>query len=197
MIRNCTLLAFGLLLGLLTSLTALGQAPQLAKYQKGTTEKGQKVGVWEYYGYTATGQQVVVQRYDHDKNKMVFFREVPYATYFTEVKPGEWRYVQPDQPPMFVGGAWVLGYHMAQLVYPQEAQERLLQGKVTVTIQIDTLGHVASYRLTQRVGRSCDEEAMRVARTIPQTWVPARIGSRAVAVEYELPFNFSMTVTKH
>ena len=60
MIRNCTLLAFGLLLGLLTSLPVLGQAPQLAKYQKGTTEKGQKVGVWEYYGYTTTGQQVVV-----------------------------------------------------------------------------------------------------------------------------------------
>ncbi|MFD1873777.1 energy transducer TonB [Hymenobacter bucti] len=155
-------------------------------------EKGQKKGVWEYFGYTATGQQVVVQRYDHDKNKLIFFREVPYATYFTEVKPGEWRYMQPDQPPMFVGGAGVLGYHMAQLVYPQEAQERALQGKVTVTIQLDTLGHVAGYRLTQRVGRSCDEEAMRVARAIPQTWVPARMGSHAVAVEYELPFNFSM-----
>jgi protein TonB len=197
MIRNCTLLAYGLLLGLFTSLPALGQAPQLAKYQKGTIEKGQKVGVWEYYGYTTAGEQVVVQRYDHDKNKIVSFREVPYATYFTEVKPGEWRYVQPDQPPMFVGGAGVLGYHMAQLVYPQEAQERLLQGKVTVTIQIDTLGHVKSYRLTQRVGRACDEEAMRVAKVIPQTWVPARMGSHAVAVEYELPFNFNMTVTKH
>jgi protein TonB len=197
MIRNCTLLTYGLLLGLFTSLPALGQAPQLAKYQKGTIEKGQKVGIWEYYGYTTAGEQVVVQRYDHDKNKIVSFREVPYATYFTEVKPGEWRYVQPDQPPMFVGGAGVLGYHMAQLVYPQEAQERLLQGKVTVTIQIDTLGHVKSYRLTQRVGRACDEEAMRVAKVIPQTWVPARMGSHAVAVEYELPFNFNMTVTKH
>jgi protein TonB len=178
MIHNCTLLAFGLLLGLLTSLPVLGQAPQLSKYQKGTTDKGQK--------------QVIVQRYDHDKKKLVSFREVPYATYFTEIKPGEWRYAQPDQPPMFVGGAGVLSYHMAQLVYPQEAQERLLQGKVLVTIQIDTLGRVTNYRLTQRVGRSCDEEAMRVARAIPQTWVPARMGSRAVAVEYELPFNFSM-----
>jgi protein TonB len=195
MIRNCTLLFLGLLLGLLTSFPVLAQAPQLSKYQKGTIEKGQKVGVWEYYGYTTTGQQVVVQQYDHDKNKLISFREVPYATYFTEVKPGEWRYVQPDRPPMFVGGTGVLSYHMAQLVYPQEAQELLLQGKVTVTIHIDTLGHVASYRLTQRVGRPCDEEAMRVARAIPQTWVPARMGSHAVAVEYELPFNFN--IKKH
>ncbi|RZK62218.1 MAG: energy transducer TonB, partial [Hymenobacter sp.] len=55
-----------------------------------------------------------------------------------------------------------------------------------------TLGQVSSYRLAQRIGRVCDEEAMRVARTIPPTWVPARMGSHAVAVDYELPFNFRL-----
>lgn len=134
-----------------------------------------------------------MQRYDHDAHKLVFFRPVAYATYFTEVKPGEWRYVQPDEPPLFVGGAGVLGYHMAQLEYPEEAKERQVQGKVVVTLQLDTLGRVTSYRLKQRIGRACDDEAMRVARTIPQTWVPARMGSHAVAVEYELPFNFNLT----
>lgn len=192
MIRNCTLLIYGLLFILFNVSPVLAQAVQLSKYQKGTTVKGRKVGTWEYFGYTTSGEQVVVQRYDHDANKLLSFRPVPYATYFTEVKPGEWRYVQPDQPPMFVGGAGVLSYHLAQLVYPQEAQEQMLQGKVTVTLQIDTLGRVATYRLTQRIGRSCDDEALRVARLIPQTWVPARMGSHAVAVEYELPFNFNI-----
>lgn len=193
MIRNCTLLFCGLLIALLSTRQGLAQGLPLAKYQKGTIEKGQKVGVWEYYGYTTSGEQVVVQRYDHDAHKLVFFRPVAYATYFTEVKPGEWRYVQPDEPPLFVGGAGVLGYHMAQLEYPEEAKERQVQGKVVVTLQIDTLGRVTSYRLKQRIGRACDDEAMRVARTIPQTWVPARMGSHAVAVEYELPFNFNLT----
>lgn len=193
MIRKCTLLLGGLgLLGLIASQPASAQLGQLAKYEKGTREKGRKVGIWEYYGYTTSGEQVVVQRYDHDKNKLLSFRPVPYATYFTEVKPDEWRYVQPDQPPMFIGGVQALTVYVSQLVYPQEAQNRMLQGKVTVTLRIDTLGHIENCRLTQRIGRECDEEAMRVARAIPQTWVPARMGSHAVAVEYELPFNFRL-----
>jgi protein TonB len=194
MIQKCTLLVSALgLLGLVTSKPILAQRAQLAKYEKGTLQNGQKVGIWEYYGATTTGEQVVVQRYDHDKHKLLSFRPVPYATYLTEVKPDQWRYVQADQPPMFIGGAEALAVYTAQLVYPQEAQERMLQGKVVVTFQIDTLGQVSNYRVTQRIGRACDEEALRVARTIPPTWVPARMGSRAVAVEYELPFTFRMT----
>ena len=193
MIPKCTLLVSALgLLGLLASRPALAQRAQLAKYEKGTMQNGRKTGIWEYYGTTTTGEQVVVQRYDHDQHKLLFFRPVPYATYLTEIKPDEWRYVQADQPPMFIGGAEALAVYTAQLAYPPEAQERMLQGKVVVTFRIDTLGQVSNYRLTQRIGRACDEEAMRVARTIPPTWVPARMGSRAVAVEYELPFLFRM-----
>ena len=190
MIPKVTLLASGIgLLGLLATLPALAQRSQ---FQKGTMEKGKKVGVWEYYGHTTTGEQVVVQRYDHDQNKLVFFRPVPYATYLSEVRPEEWRYVQPDQPPMFIGGSELLATYTSQLNYPQDAKVHMLQGKVVITFRIDTLGQVSNYRVTQHVGRSCDEEALRVARSIPPTWVPARVGSHAVAVDYELPFNFRL-----
>ncbi|RYY20555.1 MAG: hypothetical protein EOO36_03040 [Cytophagaceae bacterium] len=69
---------------------------------------------------------MVGQRYDHDQHKLLFFRPVPYATYLTEVKPDQWRYVQADQPPMFIGGAEALAVYTAQLAYPPEAQERML-----------------------------------------------------------------------
>ena len=193
MTKIVTLLVSGLAtLGVFASRPALAQRAQLAKFQKGTMENGQKVGVWEYYGTTTTGQQVVVQRYDHDKHKLLSFRPVPYATYLTEVKPTEWRYMQLEQPPMFIGGAEVLTVYTSQLEYPQQAQKQRLVGKVVVTFQIDTLGQVSNYKLKQRIGYLCDEEAMRVARSIPPTWIPAHIGSHAVAVEYELPFNFRL-----
>lgn len=153
---------------------------------------GQKVGVWEYFGPTTTGEQAVVQRYDHNTNKLIYFRPAPYSSYLTEVKPNEWRYVQPDQPPLFIGGNEALKVYASQLVYPPEAQSKLQQGKVVVTFVIDTLGHTSNYKVKQRVGRACDEEALRVAHLVPQTWVPARMGSHAVAVEYELPFTFRM-----
>ena len=171
---------------------ALAQSEQLAKFQKGTLEKGKKVGLWQYYGYTTTGTLTVVQVYDHSTNKLLYFRPVAAANYLTEIKPSEWRYAQPDQPPLFIGGTEALNAYVSQLVYPKEAQERMQQGKVVVTFRIDTLGRVSNYRLTQRVGRACDEEALRVAKTIPPTWVPARMGSRSVSVEYELPFSFRL-----
>jgi protein TonB len=194
MISICTLLRNTLfILGLLVIRPALAQQSQLDKFQKGTLEKGRKVGIWQYFGYTTTGTLTVVQVYDHSNNKLLYFRPLATITYRVEMKPGEWHYVQPDQPPLFIGGTEALLVYMSKLVYSQEAQERMLEGKVVVSFRIDTLGRVSNYRLAKGIGRSCDEEAMRVAQTIPPTWVPARVGSHAVAVEYELPFAFHLS----
>jgi protein TonB len=191
---TCTLLRNILfILGLLAIKPALAQQSQLDKFQKGTLEKGHKVGIWQYYGYTTTGTLTVVQVYDHNTNKLLYFRPVGTTNYNTEVKPGEWRYMQPDQPPLFIGGTEAMLVYMSQLVYSRDAQERMLEGKVVVSFHIDTLGRVSNYRLAKGIGLLCDEEAMRVAKIIPQTWVPAHMGSRAVAVEYELPFTFRLS----
>jgi protein TonB len=191
---NCTytLKRIGLLfiLALLASYPALAQKEQDAV---GKMEKGRKVGVWEYYGPTTTGERVVIQRYDHDAQKLVYFRPAASTTYHVETSPGNWQYVRPDQPPLFIGGAPVLASYIAKLVYPQSALDRHVEGIVVITLQIDSLGHATDYRLTKRVSMECDEAAMKVARNIPQTWVPAKVGSHAVAAEYDLPFNFKMS----
>lgn len=194
MLRNCTLsLKLLFILLLLAIRPALGQQSELDKYQKGVYEKGKKIGIWQYYGYTTTGALTVVQVYDHSTKKLLYFRPLAATTYRAEVKPGDWRYVQPDQPPLFIGGTEALLVYMAQLVYSREAQERMLEGRVMINFRIDSLGRVSDYRLAKGIGLLCDEEAMRVAKIIPQTWVPARVGSHAVAVEYELPFSFRLS----
>jgi protein TonB len=191
---NCTytLRRIGLLfiLALLASYPALAQKEQDAV---GKMDKGRKVGVWEYYGPTTTGERVVIQRYDHDAQKLVYYRPAASTTYHVETSPGNWQYVRPDRPPLFIGGAPVLASYIAKLVYPQSALDRHVEGLVVITMQIDSLGHTTDFRLTKRVSLECDEAAMKVARNIPQTWVPAKVGSHAVASEYELPFNFKMS----
>lgn len=162
------------------------------KYEKGALTKGQKTGVWEYYGYTPSGEKVVVQRYDHDQRRLLYFRPGPDVMCHTEVSPGKWSYVRPDQPPLFIGSDVALAEYTGRLNYPELAQSRNIQGKVVVAFLIDTLGHVSNHHLVQRIGGGCDEEALRVARTVPEQWVPARLGRRAVAVEYELPLNFRL-----
>jgi protein TonB len=162
------------------------------KYEKGTLVKGQKTGVWEYFGYTPSGEKVVLQRYDHDQRRLLYFRPGPDLMCHTEVSPGKWTYVRPDQPPLFIGSDVALAEYTRQLVYPAAAQTHNIQGKVIVAFVLDTLGHLSNYHLVQRIGGGCDEEALRVARTVPEQWIPARLGRRAVAVEVELPLNFRL-----
>ncbi|QKG53896.1 energy transducer TonB [Hymenobacter sp. BRD67] len=134
----------------------------------------------------------MLQRYDYDKQKLLYFRPGPDITCHAEVSPGKWSYVHPDQPPLFVGGDATLSQYTTQLNYPQAAISRNIQGKVVVGFLIDTLGHTSNHHLVQRIGGGCDEEALRVAQLVPNQWIPARVGHRAVPVEYELPLNFRL-----
>ncbi|UOQ73088.1 energy transducer TonB [Hymenobacter cellulosilyticus] len=155
-------------------------------------EKGNKVGVWEYYAYTRDGRQVIVQKYDHTTNKLVFFRPIEDVPYDVELQPGQWTRSRVDQPPLFIGGDPILATYTTKIVYPPVAQDRKLQGKVLISFAIDTLGRASNHKVLMSVGGGCDEEAMRVCRTIPNQWIPARKGSRAVPVVYELPFTFKL-----
>jgi protein TonB len=178
---------------LLTTKTTSAQKLRDTRYEKGTLTKGQKTGVWEYFGYTPSGEKVVVQRYDHDRSRLLYFRPGPDVLCHAEVSPGKWSYVRPDQPPFFIGGDAALAEYTAKLSYPSSAQASNIQGKVVVGFLIDTLGHTSKHHLVQRIGGGCDEEALRIARTVPEQWVPARVGGRAVPVEYELPLNFRLS----
>jgi protein TonB len=62
---------------LLTTKTALAQKERETRYERGTLTKGQKTGVWEYFGYTPSGEKVVVQRYDYDRGRLLYFRPGP------------------------------------------------------------------------------------------------------------------------
>ncbi|TGE21364.1 energy transducer TonB [Hymenobacter aquaticus] len=162
------------------------------EFESGMIEKGNKIGLWEYFAYTRDGRQVTVQKYDHTAKKLVFYRPVEDIMYDVQLKPGEWSRSRVDQPPLFIGGDPALASYTAKLVYPSAAQDRKLQGKVLISFTIDTLGQASGHKVLMSVGGGCDEEAMRVCRTIPQQWIPARKDGRAVPVVYELPFTFKL-----
>jgi protein TonB len=184
-----------LLLGLwalILPLAAAGQRMRTTEFESGMIEKGNKIGVWEYYAHTRDGRQVTIQKYDYTTRKLVYFRPVEDIMYDVELQPGQWSRSRVDQPPLFIGGDPALAAYTAKLNYPLAAQQRNIQGKVVIAITIDTLGHASNHKVLMSVGGGCDDEALRVARKIPDQWIPARKGSRAVPVVYELPFNFKL-----
>jgi len=156
-------------------------------------EKGKKVGVWEYYNYgRATEELMVVQKYDHTNNKLLFYLPVEPIAYEVEKHPGDWAMSEVDQPPLFIGGVGVLGSYIAQMKYPETAQQAGVQGKVIISFVIDTLGRTSQHKVVKAIGGGCDQEALRTCESIPNQWLAPRIGSRAVAVRYMMPFTFKM-----
>ncbi len=134
------------------------------------------------------GRQVLVQRYDHTANKLVFYRPIEDISYEAETRPGQWTRTRVEQPPLFIGGEAALAAYMAKLNYPAQAQNKNIQGRVLVSFAIDTLGRASGHKVLMGIGGG-DEEALRVCRLIPALWVPARLASPVV---YELPFTFRL-----
>lgn len=179
----------GLLVGL--PLWTAAQRQRATNWESGTIEKGEKVGEWEYYSYSARGERVVTQRYDHTANQLRYSRPDD-KQYKSETAPGRWEHTQLAQSPWFIGGHEALAVYTAKLRYPPVAEARNVQGRVVVGFVVDTLGHLSNYQVTEGIGSGCDEEALRVARTVPNRWVPGRLGTKAVPVIYELPFTFRL-----
>lgn len=186
-----SLAALCALLFSLSSYTAQAQRRK-SDLESGQMEKGKKVGIWEYSSLTRDGRQVLVQRYDHTANKLVYYRPIEDVPYEAEVQPGQWTRTRVEQPPLFIGGEAALAAYMAKLNYPEPAQRRNIQGRVLVSFAIDTLGNATSHKVLMGIGGGCDEEALRLSRTIPAHWIPARLNGRAVPVVYELPFVFRL-----
>ena len=182
------------LLGLLlASGPVAAQKLRETDWERGLMNKKTKVGIWEYFGRTPAQRQVLVQRYDHDKQQLLYYRPAGDVLYRAEIAPGVWRSRLLDQPPLFIGGDAALAAFTTQLNYPEQAQARNVQGRVVVSFLIDTLGQASGYKLLSKIGSGCDEEALRVVRSVPANqWIPGRIGSRRVAVEYELPLTFRL-----
>ncbi|MBT2557002.1 energy transducer TonB [Hymenobacter sp. ISL-91] len=183
---------FALSFILLQSFSAPAQKLRKTAAGSGLIEKGEKVGEWEYYASTRDGSQVIVQKYDHTAGRLVFFRPFDDVLYPVQTASGEWSRARLTHPVFFIGADPALAAYTSRLSYPTAAAAKNVQGRVIVTITVDTLGRASNQQVLLGIGSGCDEEALRVARSIPDQWIPARVGSRAVVSKVDVPFTFRM-----
>jgi protein TonB len=52
-------------------------------------------------------------------------------------------------------------------------------------------GDIADVKVARGIGYGCDEEAMRVVRSMPN-WRPGKQNGKAVRVSYSLPITFEL-----
>lgn len=92
--------------------------------------------------------------------------------------------------PNFPGGDVELRKFIAKnVIYPTEAVEKGIQGRVYVNFVVDDTGKVIHVGIARGVHELIDEEAIRVVSSMPD-WTPGMQRGKYVNVEYTVPINF-------
>ena len=97
-----------------------------------------------------------------------------------------------EQMPSFPGGDKALSEYISNnLKYPQTAIEKRIQGRVFVGFIVEPDGSISNVKALRGIGNGCNEEAMRVVKSMPK-WEPGKQSGQAVRVNYQIPVNFSL-----
>ena len=110
-----------------------------------------------------------------------------------EVKPvDDVIFTVVEQQAAFPGGPAALGKFLEKNIkYPAEAQRANVQGKVFLSFVVSPDGSISDVAVLKGLGFGCDQEAMRVVKTMPR-WTPGRQSGRAVKSRFNLPITFQL-----
>ena len=97
-----------------------------------------------------------------------------------------------EEMPDFPGGTQKLADYLAKNIkYPQMARESGIQGRGFISFVVEPDGSVSNVNVMRSLGGGCDEEAVRVVKSMPK-WKPGKQRGKPVRVSYILPVNFKL-----
>lgn len=97
-----------------------------------------------------------------------------------------------QQKPEFPDGeAALLKYLNSNIKYPAIARENSITGRVIVKFVVTKTGEIQNVSLVRGIGGGCDEEALRVVKSMPP-WKPGKHNGKAVNVTFTLPITFKL-----
>ena len=127
---------------------------------------------------------------DVDQNEVIE-EYVPVEVEEEEVQEQEIFQIVEEMPSYPGGEGKLMEYVAKNIKYPQIARETGIQGRVFVGFVVEPDGSVSNVKVLRGIGGGCDEEAMRVVKSMPK-WKPGKQRGKAVRVSYMLPVNFKL-----
>lgn len=101
-------------------------------------------------------------------------------------------YVYVEQMPQFPGGDNALHkFISSNLRYPESAIDNGIVGRVFVQFVVNSSGIITSVKVLRGIGGGCDEEAIRVIKSMPK-WLPGKQNGSPVRVQFVLPIVFQL-----
>ena len=97
-----------------------------------------------------------------------------------------------EEMPQYPGGERAMMDYVAKnVVYPKEAQDKEISGRVFVSFVVEKDGSISNVEVKRGIGGGCDEEAVRVISAMPK-WKPGKMKGEPVRVSYMMPINFKL-----
>ena len=97
-----------------------------------------------------------------------------------------------EDDPEFPGGLEAMMKFLADnIVYPQEAKDNKIEGRVFVSFVVEKDGSISNIRILRDIGSGCGAEVVRVVKLMPK-WKPGMQKGKPVRVQFNLPVNFSL-----
>ena len=97
-----------------------------------------------------------------------------------------------EEQPEYPGGTEAMyKYLRDNMRYPTMAREAGIQGTVFVTFVVERDGSITNVEIVRGIGGGCDEEAIRVVRSMPK-WNPGKQRNQPVRVQFNLPVRFML-----
>ncbi|BDD11302.1 protein TonB [Fulvitalea axinellae] len=97
-----------------------------------------------------------------------------------------------EDQPEYPGGLKAFYKQVGKkLKYPSQARRMGVEGKVYVQFVVDKDGTLTEITVAKGIGAGCDEEAIRVLKTLPK-WKPGKQRGRAVKVRMVIPIHFKL-----
>lgn len=100
--------------------------------------------------------------------------------------------MQTDKLPQFPGGfdaerKWIRQH----VVYPEAARKSKLEGRVIVSVHIDTKGRLSNHAIFETDNVLFNDAALNVVRKMPR-WTPAMKNGKPVAVDFKIMVPFRL-----
>ncbi|MEM9022629.1 MAG: energy transducer TonB [Bacteroidota bacterium] len=98
--------------------------------------------------------------------------------------------VVDTMPSFLYGDAQLLRFVRNNIHHPVKAKLANIEGKVYISMVIDTNGHIREAEILRDIGGGCGAEALKTMLRTDSMWIPGRHHGKAVPVRITQPIKF-------
>jgi protein TonB len=154
------------------------------KKNEGLYEGENRIGVWNFYDKNG----VLEQKYDYTKKEMLLYTKSDNATVDLTVA---YAAKTADRSPIYIGGNSAIIEFVENIIeYPKIAVQKGITGTTFIRLTVDTLGKSGNFGIAKGFDSDCDAEALRVAKALPDNWIPGQKDGHKVNIWFILPVTF-------